>query len=71
MPERAAADICVNRHLIQVEELVQGVDCGIRRFAVDRWDRGVFEALDEIIDGGGRHGGEGGGRTNYQLKIKR
>ena len=46
------------------------MDRGIRRFAVDRWDRGVLEALDEFIDGSGRHGG-GSGRTNQQLKIIR
>ena len=55
--ERAAAKVCVSQRRVWAEELVHGVDFGVRWFAVDRWDCGVFEALDKIIDGGGRHGG--------------
>ena len=29
---------------------------GVRRLPVNRWDFGVFEALDELVNGGGRHG---------------
>ena len=44
-----------------VEEIVHGMDRGVRWFAVDWWYCGVFEALSELIDGGGRHcrGGRG------------
>ena len=36
---------------------MHSVEHGIRRFAVNRWDSGVFEALHELVNGGGRHGG--------------
>ena len=57
--ERAAAEVCVEQRRIRVEELVHGVDHGICRLAVDWWDGGVFEALNDLIGGGGRRG-EGG-----------
>ena len=57
----AAAEGCVDRLRVRVEELVRDVDRGVHRFAVDWWDHGVFKALGELIDGGGRH--VGGGRT--------
>ena len=52
---------------------MKGVECGVRRLAVDHWDYGIFEALDELMGRGGRHGvggeREGGGRqiNNRQL----
>ena len=61
MSERASAEVCVDRRRVRIEEIVHGVDRGIRRFAVNRWYRGGFEALDDLINGGGRHGGGGGG----------
>ena len=55
----ASAKGCVDRLRVRVEELVRDVDSGVHRFSVDWWDHGVFKALDELIDGGGRHvGGE-------------
>ena len=44
------------RH-VQVQELVNLVKCGVRCFPVDWWDVWVLEALYELVDGGGRHGG--------------
>ena len=38
---------------------MHGVDCGVRRFVVNWWDGGDFEALDELIDVGGCHCGGG------------
>ena len=55
--DRATAKVYVDGSRVQVEELMHGVDCGKRRFAVNWWDRGVFEALDKLIDGGVRNGG--------------
>ena len=60
MPQNAAYEFGTDRRSVHVENLVKRVDCGVHGFAVDRWDCGVFEALDEIIDGGGRHGMWGG-----------
>ena len=59
MSKRAAAHVCVDRRRVRVEELVDGVDRGIRWFAVNQWDRGVFEALSELIDRVGCHGQRG------------
>ena len=42
---------------VRVQELVHRVKRGVRRLPVNRWDVGVFEALDKFVDGGGRHGG--------------
>ena len=39
---------------------MHGVDCGVRWFAVDQWDGGVFKALDKLIDSVGRHVWGGG-----------
>ena len=64
--ERSAAKVCVDKHRIRVEDLVDGVDCGIRRFAVNRWDRGVFESLNELIDRDDFRGGGGGVIDNRQ-----
>ena len=54
--ERAADEVCVDGRHIHVEDLVHGLDYGVRWFAVDWWYGGVFEALHELIGGGGRHG---------------
>ena len=45
MYERAAAKVCVDGRRVQVEELVHGVDCGLRHFAVNRWDHGFSKLL--------------------------
>ena len=55
--ERAAANICVDRRRVRFEDIVHGVYCGVRRFAVNWWYCGFFEALDKLIDGGGCQGG--------------
>ena len=57
MPQSAASKIGAYGLHVCVVELVEGMDCGVRGFAVDRWDCGVFEALDKIIYEGGLHGG--------------
>ena len=59
MSECVAAKVCVYRFRVRVEEIVHGVDHGIRRFVIDRCDGGFFEALDKLIDGGDRYGGVG------------
>ena len=65
MSERAASKVCAEGRRVQVEELVKGVDRGIHWLAVYWWYCGVFKALGEIIDRGGRQGGGGwGGRTD-------
>ena len=56
MSERAAAKVGVDGRRIQVEELMHIVERGVRWFTVNLWDGGVFEALHELIDEGGRHG---------------
>ena len=61
MPKLAAAAVCAYGRLLRVGELMQGVDHGVIRFAVNLWDCGFFEALDEIIDRGCCHSGGGGG----------
>ena len=61
VPKRAAAKVCVYGRRVRIEELVQGVDRVVSRFGANLWDRGVFEALDELIGRGGRHGGGGWG----------
>ena len=55
MSEHAAAEVYVDGRRVRVEEIVHGVDRGVRWFVINWWDCGVFEALVEIIDGGGRH----------------
>ena len=57
MAEGAAAKVGRDGHSIGVQELVHPVQSGICRIPVDRRDVRVFEALNEIVDGGGRHGG--------------
>ena len=42
--EYAAANCFVDGRRFQVEELVQGMDRGVHRFTVDRWDGGVFRS---------------------------
>ena len=62
MPQRAASEVGANVRRILVEDLSEGVNFGVRWFAVDRWYHGVFKALDDLIKRGRHHGG--GGRTN-------
>ena len=57
MSERAAAEVGVDGRRVRVEQLVHSVEHGVRWFTVNRWDGGIFEALHELIDGGGRHSG--------------
>ena len=33
------------------------MDHGVHQLPVIQWDAGVFKALDELVDRGGRHGG--------------
>ena len=49
MSEHAAAEVYVDGRRVQVEELVHGVDYGVRRFFVDQWDCGIFEAIDKFL----------------------
>ena len=42
---------------VGVKELVHPVQRGVCRLAVDLRDVRVLEALDEFVDGGGRHSG--------------
>ena len=48
MPKLAAAAVCAYGRLLRVGELMQGVDHGVIRFAVNLWDCGVFEALTRL-----------------------
>ena len=61
MPEGAAAEVGSNGRGVGVKDLMHTVQHGVCRLAVDRRDVRVFEALYELVDGGGRHGG---GLTN-------
>ena len=56
MPKHTTAEVCDDGLYVRFKELLQGVDCGVCRLAVNLWDRGVSEALDELIDEGGCHG---------------
>ena len=59
MSQIAASEFGADRRCVCIEELLEGVDCGICGFAVDWWDFGVFGTLNNLIDGGGLHGGGG------------
>ena len=50
MTHRAASKVVSRGHQVRVEELVEGVNPGVYRLAVDQWDRGIFKAIDELID---------------------
>ena len=68
--KRAVHEVCADRCRVRVEDLVNGVDCGIRRFAINPWDLRVFEALGDLINGGDHRGGGGEGEgANYQFII--
>ena len=55
--EGAASEVGGDGRSVRVQELVHRVKRGVHRLPVDRWDVGVLEALDELVNGGGRHGG--------------
>ena len=61
MDKGASAKVGSDGRRVRVQELVHSVKRGVRQLPVNWWDVGVFEALDELVDGGGRHGG---GLTN-------
>ena len=60
VPERAVAEVCVDRSRVLVEGIDHDVDHGVRQFAANQWYHGFFNALDKFINGGGYHGGGGG-----------
>ena len=57
MDEGTAAEVGSDGCRFGFQELVHPVQRGVCRLPVDRRDVRVFEALDELVDGGGRHGG--------------
>ena len=57
MSKCAAAEFGVDGRRVLVEDLVHSVERGVRWFAVNWWDGGVFEALHGLIYREGRHGG--------------
>ena len=61
MAEGSAAKVGSNGRGVGVKELVHPVQRSVCRIAVDWRDVQVLEALDKLVDGGGRHGG---GLTN-------
>ena len=61
MAEGPSAEVGSDRRGVGVEELVHPVHRSVCRLAVDLRDVWVLEAIDELFDGGGRHGG---GLTN-------
>ena len=54
--ESAASEVGSNRYSVGVKELVHTVQCEVCWPPVNRRDVRVFKALDELVDGGGRHG---------------
>ena len=46
----AAAEVGGDGRRVRVQELVHRVKCGVRWIPIDRWDVGVFEVLDELVD---------------------
>ena len=59
--EGPAAEVGSDGRGVGVKELVYPVQRSVCWLAVDRRDMQFFEALDELVDGGGCHGG---GLTN-------
>ena len=57
MAEVAAAEVVGDGLSVGVQEFVHRVQRRICRIPVDRRDVRIFEALDEIVDGGGPHCG--------------
>ena len=55
--EGAADEVGGDGRRVLVQELVHCVERGVRQLPVGRWDAGDFEALDELVDRGGHHGG--------------
>ena len=41
--EHAADKVCVDGRHVRFVDIVHGVDSGVRRFAVNRWDIGVLK----------------------------
>ena len=56
MPQHAPSEVHADRRRVQVEEVVEVVDCGVRGFAFNQWYCGVLKALGDLIDRVGRHG---------------
>ena len=52
-----AAEVGGDGRRVRVQELMHCVERGVHCLPVGRWDAGVFEALDKLVDGEGRHGG--------------
>ena len=59
MPQRDASEVGSNGRCVCVEDIVEGADCGVHGFTVNRWDCGVLEDLDKLIERSGLHGGGG------------
>ena len=55
--EGAAAEVDGDGRRVRFQELIHCVERGVRWLPVNWWDAGVFEALDELVDRGGCHGG--------------
>ena len=52
-----AAKVGGDERRIGVQDIVHCLQRGVCRLPVDQRDVRVFEALDKLVDGGGRHGG--------------
>ena len=61
MAKGAVAENGSNGRSVGIQELVHPVQRCVCRLPVDRRDVRFLEALDELVNGGGRHGG---GLTN-------
>ena len=42
VPQHDASKVGADVIHVLVEELMEGVDCGVRRFSANWWDRGFF-----------------------------
>ena len=54
--EGPAANGSSDRRGVGVKEIVHPMQCSVCRLAVDQRDVRALKALDELVDGGGRHG---------------
>ena len=61
MAESSASQVGTNKHGVGVKELVYPMQRSVCQIAVDRRNVRVLEALNELVDSGGHHGG---GLTN-------
>ena len=57
MAEGPAAKVGSNGRGVGVKEFVHPVQHGVCWLTINQRDMQVFEALDELVDGGGRRGG--------------